>query len=43
MVLGLHEAFLALGAFTILSTIVFLKLKSADDTDEFRQKNIDLE
>jgi hypothetical protein len=27
---GIHEAFLVLGGFTILSTIVFAELKSAD-------------
>jgi EmrB/QacA subfamily drug resistance transporter len=42
MILGLHEAFLALGAFTILSTIVFFRLKSADGADETQQKDIHL-
>ncbi len=42
MVGGLHEAFLALGAFTILSTLVFSRLKRADGADETRQKDIHL-
>jgi len=39
---GLHRAFFLLGAFTILSTIVFSRLKSADGADETRQKDIHL-
>ena len=39
---GLHQAFLALGAFTILSTIVFRRLKATDGTNETRQKDIHL-
>jgi EmrB/QacA subfamily drug resistance transporter len=39
---GLHEAFLALGAFTILSTLVFSRLKGADGEDETEQKDIHL-
>jgi EmrB/QacA subfamily drug resistance transporter len=40
MVSGLHEAFLALGAFTILSTLVFSRLKREDGEDETHQKDI---
>ena len=39
---GLHEAFLALGAFTILSTLVFWRLKRGDGATETRQKDIHL-
>jgi hypothetical protein len=39
---GLHKAFLALGAFTILSTFVFIRLKDDDGADETRQKDIHL-
>jgi EmrB/QacA subfamily drug resistance transporter len=39
---GLHEAFLALGAFTILSTIVFRRLKASDGASEIQQKDIHL-
>src|SRR6201996_2489333 len=39
---GLHEAFLALGAFTILSTVIFRRLKRKDGADETRQKDIHL-
>jgi MFS family permease len=39
---GLHQAFLALGAFTILSTVIFRRLKSSDGRDETRQKDIHL-
>ena len=42
IITGLHEAFLALGAFTILSTIIFRRLKRADGADETRQKDIHL-
>ena len=42
MIGGLHQAFLALGAFTILSTLVFWRLKRADGEDETRQKDIHL-
>ena len=42
MVGGLHDAFLALGAFTILSTLVFSRLKSADGADKTRPKDIHL-
>ena len=39
---GLREAFLALGAFTILSTLVFARLKVDDGGDETHQKDIHL-
>jgi len=39
---GLHRAFLALGAFTILSTVIFRRLKNSDGRDETRQKDIHL-
>jgi EmrB/QacA subfamily drug resistance transporter len=39
---GLHETFLALGAFTILSTLVFWRLKRDDGAAETRQKDIHL-
>jgi EmrB/QacA subfamily drug resistance transporter len=42
MISGLHEAFLALGAFTILSTLVFSRLKRADGANETRQSDIHL-
>jgi len=42
MINGLHEAFLALGAFTILSTLVFARLKGGDGASETRQKDIHL-
>jgi EmrB/QacA subfamily drug resistance transporter len=42
MTSGLHQAFLALGAFTILSTIVFARLKPTDGADETHQKDIHL-
>ena len=42
MVQGLHHAFLVLGAFTILSTVVFSRLKSGDGADETSQKDIHL-
>ena len=37
---GLHQAFLALGAFTILSILVFVRLKSDDGAEETRPKDI---
>jgi EmrB/QacA subfamily drug resistance transporter len=40
--LGLHQAFLVLGAFTILSTVVFSRLKRDDGADETHQKDIHL-
>ena len=42
MISGLHEAFLVLGVFTILSTLVFSRLKRADGENETRQKDIHL-
>lgn len=39
---GLHLAFLSLGAFTILSTAIFRRLKRHDGRDETRQKDIHL-
>ena len=42
MMAGLHEAFLALGAFTILSTLVFSRLKREDGENETRQTDIHL-
>ena len=42
MITGLHEAFLALGAFTIVSTLVFWRLRRSDGEDETRQKDIHL-
>jgi EmrB/QacA subfamily drug resistance transporter len=42
VVQGLHQAFLALGAFTILSTFVFARLKADDGADETHQKDIHL-
>jgi EmrB/QacA subfamily drug resistance transporter len=37
---GLHRAFLALGAFTLLSTLVFVRLKADDGANETHQKDI---
>ncbi|MGB6755118.1 MAG: DHA2 family efflux MFS transporter permease subunit [Xanthobacteraceae bacterium] len=42
MIHGLHEAFLFLGGFTVLSTIVFSKVKSDDGANETRQKDLHL-
>ena len=42
MITGLHEAFLVLGAFTILSTVVFRRLRKNDGADETQQKDIHL-
>ncbi len=42
MITGLHRAFLALGAFTIVSTVVFGRLKAGDGAAETRQKDIHL-
>jgi len=39
---GLHQAFLALGAFTILSTLVFSRLRRNDGVDETEQHDIHL-
>jgi MFS family permease len=38
MIHGIHEAFLALGGFTILSTIIFAKLKSGDGDNVSQHK-----
>jgi hypothetical protein len=42
MIRGLHYAFLTLGLFTMISTLVFGRLKSGDGADETRQKDIHL-
>jgi EmrB/QacA subfamily drug resistance transporter len=42
MVNGLHESFLALGAFTILSTLVFSQLRAQDSAEKTRQKDLHL-
>jgi MFS family permease len=42
LIQGLHHAFSLLGAFTILSTMVFSRLKKADGADETAQKDIHL-
>jgi hypothetical protein len=42
MIQGLHEAFIALGVFTILSTVVFSRLKGTDGADETEQTDIHL-
>jgi len=42
MIHGLHEAFLFLGGFTVLSTVIFSKLKSGDGANETRQKDLHL-
>ncbi len=42
MIGGLHEAFLVLGGFTILSTAVFARLKKGDGADETEQKDLHL-
>jgi EmrB/QacA subfamily drug resistance transporter len=39
---GLHEAFLVLGAFTILSTLVFSRLRRGDGDSETKRKVADL-
>ncbi|HEY4972262.1 MAG TPA: hypothetical protein VII41_01560, partial [Steroidobacteraceae bacterium] len=38
---GIHQAFLLLGGFTIVSVIVFLRLKSADGSNVSQHKVID--
>lgn len=40
MVHGLHEAFRILGGFTVLSTVVFSRLKSGDGENETHQKDL---
>jgi len=42
MIRGLHEAFVVLGALTILSTIVFFRLKSGDGGSVSEQKDLHL-
>lgn len=42
MIQGLHEAFLALGAFTVLSTIVFHRLKPGDGDNVSHHKDLHL-
>lgn len=42
MIHGLHLAFLALGAFTLVSTVAFSRLKRDDGAAETRQKDIHL-
>jgi MFS family permease len=42
MIHGLHLAFLSLGVFTALSTIVFSRLKPDDGVDETQQKDLHL-
>jgi EmrB/QacA subfamily drug resistance transporter len=42
IIAGLHEAFLLLGTFTLLSTVVFRRLKRNDGADETRQKDVHL-
>jgi EmrB/QacA subfamily drug resistance transporter len=42
MVVGLHRAFLMLGVFTVLSTVVFSRLRSGDGVAETRQRDIHL-
>ena len=40
MIHGIHEAFLALGGFTILSTLIFSRLKSDDGANESHPKDL---
>jgi EmrB/QacA subfamily drug resistance transporter len=42
MIHGIHEAFLFLGGLTILSTLVFIKLKRDDGANETKQKDLHL-
>ena len=42
MIHGIHEAFLVLGGFTILSTIVFHRLKRGDGANVSQQKDLHL-
>jgi len=42
MIHGLHEAFLVLGGFTVLSTVIFGKLKNGDGENETRQRDLHL-
>jgi hypothetical protein len=38
MIHGIHESFIALGAFTLASTIIFSKLESADGDSIIRRR-----
>jgi MFS family permease len=42
MIRGIHEAFLVLGGFTILSTAIFYKLKREDGANVSEQKELNL-
>jgi EmrB/QacA subfamily drug resistance transporter len=42
MIHGLHEALLALGGFTVLSTAIFHRLRNGDGANETRQKDLHL-
>jgi MFS family permease len=42
MIHGLHQAFLVLGGFTVLSTVIFGKLKSGDGGNVSQQKDLHL-
>ncbi len=42
MIRGIHQAFLVLGGITILTTIVFHRLKSGDGSNVSRQKDLHL-
>jgi hypothetical protein len=43
MIHGVHEALLVLGVFTILSTVIFSKLKSDDGQNVSQQKIVNAE
>jgi hypothetical protein len=40
MIHGIHEAFLVLGGFTILSSFILSRLKSDDGADECHPKDL---
>jgi EmrB/QacA subfamily drug resistance transporter len=42
MIHGIHEAFLVLGGFTVLSTLVFHRLKRGDGANESQQEDLHL-
>jgi hypothetical protein len=42
MIHGLHEAFFVLGTFTVLSTLIFLKLNSGDGDNVSHHKDLHL-
>jgi MFS family permease len=42
MIRGLHQAFLVLGGFTVLSTVIFHRLKRGDGANETRQRDLHL-